>query len=521
MDTNLKKRSYKEGIEQRRHSSNERDTREYEKEYFKKVNLNLPLFSFNEFIQIQPADIPIKKLERFYTIYKQDHQQRQIEIFFYEHRREEWFEEKYSPLAKAELEVHFSEQVSKSWDVFAQNYQAQKFKNLDLSVAQDIETLFTQQNQTKLNYHGVVHLREEFTITNAPVHGFDPNSLTLFLKAVPKDISRESLLDIFQKIPGFASLSLSEPLRSQDFVRYGWAAFRTEEDCAKGYLVAQPQLHSKLGLSLMKSKTAKRFLRVAPNMSLKEIAEHLVLAAKLALLLDRVQGLKCNPILAPDLMNLVRTESKQAEFNQQVKAEDNQQENIIQEAQNDETGIKIENQESNNEAIQEEESRPKAQDENIKTEDLKIEAFSEIDLVERLHNLYTEFDLVSFLRQSQISPVRLLDLLIIYLRKVHYFCYFSATQFNDERKLSAKNGCAFLRSKIDLHLLLGIRPSEGKSVLIENMINEVGLETLAKEERLLQLAGTVIDKKKAVFDWNIKIKIAIAKKIIQTEDIVK
>lgn len=43
--------------------------------------------------------------------------------------------------------------------------------------------------------------------------------MTLFIKSVPKNISRWEIKENLSKVPGFVSLSLSEPLKTHDFLR--------------------------------------------------------------------------------------------------------------------------------------------------------------------------------------------------------------------------------------------------------------------------------------------------------------
>lgn len=45
------------------------------------------------------------------------------------------------------------------------------------------------------------------------------------------------------------------------------------------------------------------------------------------------------------------------------------------------------------------------------------------------------------------------DLQVLYLRKVHSYCYFSAAEYTDERMLTAKCGLAFLRFKLSSQLV--------------------------------------------------------------------
>jgi len=70
-------------------------------------------------------------------------------------------------------------------------------------------------------------------ISNAPLFGFDANSMTLYLKSVPVNISRWELLDAVRETKGFISLSMSEPLKAQEFERYAWISYDSDENCNK------------------------------------------------------------------------------------------------------------------------------------------------------------------------------------------------------------------------------------------------------------------------------------------------
>lgn len=77
-----------------------------------------------------------------------------------------------------------------------------------------------------------------YDVSKAPIFGYDANSMTLYLKAIPKNVSRWELLDLLKDSRGFISLSLSDPLRTQDFERYAWVSYDSEENCrhAKEFL---------------------------------------------------------------------------------------------------------------------------------------------------------------------------------------------------------------------------------------------------------------------------------------------
>lgn len=81
------------------------------------------------------------------------------------------------------------------------------------------------------NFFTEIYLEDNILLS--PFFGFDPNCMTLFIKAVPKNISRLEILDTLEKVTGFLSLSLSEPLKSHDFSRFGWILFDSEDNCNK------------------------------------------------------------------------------------------------------------------------------------------------------------------------------------------------------------------------------------------------------------------------------------------------
>jgi len=80
----------------------------------------------------------------------------------------------------------------------------------------------------------IASLNEQQTdVTGPPLHGFDPNSMTLYLKNVPVDVSRLELIEIVNGTPGYTSFSMSQPLMTHNYVRYAWISYDSEENCTK------------------------------------------------------------------------------------------------------------------------------------------------------------------------------------------------------------------------------------------------------------------------------------------------
>lgn len=387
---------------------------------------------------MQPSDVIMRRLKKYYNNYKKDHEQRKVEVFFYEHKGEPWFLEKYCPLTKLKVQAIFADQKNKSCQNFKIQFLNGDFKDLDLSISDQLEKEFLEQHRTTLNINGQLHLEDGFDIDQAPNFGFDPNKVTLFIKSVPKHITRESLLSMVIDLKGFTSFSLSDPLVSQDFVRYGWVAFSSELLCNENLLNIKEFLQNEFDLSVIKSKSAKRFIRVVPSLTLQEIADHLILSSELIYLLDKQNGITENPLLQntpPD---------------------------------------------------------------NYKFRNLNLESIL----------LSTEPQQLTFLQR--------LDLNITYLRKVHCFCYFTATNYNDERKLSAKSGCVFLRNKIDLSEF-----PQDVAEMNKVFISKTNLKERLPNDEIQKLSEQELEVKTQVRDWNFKIKALLSKQLSELIESIK
>jgi hypothetical protein len=99
-------------------------------------------------------------------------------------------------------------------------------------------------------------------ITKGPYFGFDANSTTLYLRTLPVTVSRWDVLNVVKSTPGFVSLSLSEPLKTQDFVRYAWVSYDNEDNCSKSQLLLDNVSIGDFKLSPRKSQVAKKPPRV-------------------------------------------------------------------------------------------------------------------------------------------------------------------------------------------------------------------------------------------------------------------
>lgn len=79
---------------------------------------------------------------------------------------------------------------------------------------------------------------------------------------------------------------------------------------------------------------------------------------------------------------------------------------------------------------------------------------------------------------------------VFYLRKVHYYCYFSAERYRDERTLAAKCGAVFLREPLSETGIDESIPdwSHKVSSLVEMQLQE-------EEKRLKSREAEVVEEK--------------------------
>ena len=310
-----------------------RGDRRRDRPFIKRPDLSGGLLTYKQFMELQGDPIDPFEAQKFYEDYKKDYEKKQLEIFFVKHKEEHWFIEKYDP------------QVSQRW-------QEERYLN-----AKVLHKFFLEGVRTG-KFQGL-HLRDSSpNISGPPYYGFDPNSMTLFLKTIPVNISRWDLLNVVKTSPGFVSLSMSEPLKSQGYCRFAWVLYDSEEHCNESLtLLANKTVTADFKLSPVRSQSSSRKdIKVQPPQSWEAFAMDWVNTARLISHLDREKGMNENPLL-----------------------------------------------------ISEE----------------KFRAFGEDD------------------KEVQI------DLQLLYLRKVHAFCYFCMEEYEDERMLAAKCGPAHIRSKPD------------------------------------------------------------------------
>lgn len=360
-------------IVRKRSRSRSPDRRNHSKNYVKlqdgKGSVLIPslaggLLSFKQFMEMQHSAIPLSEAQNFYNDYKARFEQKHLEIFFSEHKKEPWFIEKYDPIISQKWQEERNLNAKMMQRIFIEAVKTEKFVDLRL---QDTGTIAE-------------------SLSGAPYYGFDPNSLTLFLKTIPINVSRWEILDVLKNCTGFLSLSMSEPLKSQNFARFAWVLFDSEAHCLESLqMLNGKQVTQDFRLSPILSKTSSsKNIKTQPATCVENIENDWKTSAQLITCLDREKGIYENPLL------------------------------------------------------------------------ITTEQFSEL----------TQND-----RELQ------LDYQLLYLRKIHSFCFYCVEEYDDERMLAAKCGIAHLRGKFDPAAKPFIDPRADLRILSPGLLKKYDKDT--------------------------------------------
>lgn len=148
-----------------------------------------------------------------------------------------------------------------------------------------------------LNYDSNLIVDAEFNVSSAPYFGFDSDTMAVFFQGVTKDCSREDVTSAFANLsgtfvvtPGFITVHLSDALKFQNFSRFGFAIFDSEESCRQARQELESQA-AKLKFTIGERKAGKRFIRLLPPLSPQRLQHHISLATELMKALDQEAGI--------------------------------------------------------------------------------------------------------------------------------------------------------------------------------------------------------------------------------------
>lgn len=281
--------------------------------------LDGPLVSFLLFSELQHNNLKTEEIEDAYKNYKTEYENKRFQSFYIEHQHNEWFKEKYDLELNFKWKIERNQQSKKLYDNFIYNLNQNNFNGLKLelrvvdennksikiinyginkenaNLIADMDPVIGYNNNL-MNNTLTSSPQNSLNISSAPFYGFDPDKMTLFLHQIPKNISRCDILEILKKLQGFISMSMSEPIKNQDFVRYCWVTFDSEENTESAFdSLNNLVIDKEYKLNPIKSKsTTNKKLRVTPPLFDERMSEDLDFSKSIISILDKEKGLEVN-----------------------------------------------------------------------------------------------------------------------------------------------------------------------------------------------------------------------------------
>ena len=382
----------------------EYDSRKKIKKSFSEANknfqpsLDIPLVTYDLFCQLYTekegdSNLSKEEFKKFYDEYKFNHEIKNNEQFFVNHKSDEWFLEKYNPNAYVQFnQKERSIMCQNKAKLFFDKYDIEnvicknEIKDIkdDNKLTQKINYIFDLKEEHEYNKNiKIIYTRintaenkiEEFErdLNNIPLNKeiiqkeleedgkpyyfYNPDYLTLYnLNSLTKNIEIIPVIDVFKKYTGFVSLSLTEPERINGYKRSFWVTYDNEtnfENALNG--LKEYELNKDFMIRVIKSETTQnpyyRKIKITPPLFEERLVEDVKGSNKIISILDAYRGIDKNPL----------------------------------------------------------------------TEKINIEEVSDLPEEEK---------------------IQILNFSILYLRKVHGFCYYCLKGFKDERNLTKK--CDFL-----------------------------------------------------------------------------
>eukprot|EP01119_Soliformovum_irregulare_P005406 TRINITY_DN1716_c0_g1_i11.p1 TRINITY_DN1716_c0_g1~~TRINITY_DN1716_c0_g1_i11.p1 ORF type:complete len:505 (+),score=175.41 TRINITY_DN1716_c0_g1_i11:129-1643(+) len=273
-----------------------------------------PMKGFKQFRDYQDPHLTSSELEKKFEEYKTEYRRKQVQTFFNDHKGEEWFKERFDPTYLEKRRNDLIEISKKNAEAFQTAVLAGEDFSLDPEAHPDDihepashpnddkeekeEKMDEEETKEETKEENKEESKEE-SKTDVVLTSQTNENNAVFIKAVPPNIGRQELLDIFKSTPGFQSLTLSEPNRLKKYYRLGWVTYDTAEACLKtvsslnGHKMAKD---FELSLAVNKTPPNDTFKKVKTTPATagteERIAKDLETARKLIEMMDVEKGLE-------------------------------------------------------------------------------------------------------------------------------------------------------------------------------------------------------------------------------------
>ncbi|KAJ2720410.1 hypothetical protein GGI07_004621 [Coemansia sp. Benny D115] len=356
-----------------------------------------------------------EEIRERYEEYRREALQRLYTQFFSVHKDSDWFCERFDPERRKEYMHKLAEQKAEKLRDFVADLDAGKFDNLSQTATteQIMQHEVNRRDPSNANRLGGGDEEEDASIKH-----------TLFIRTVPPSVPRAVLEDELRKHAGFKYLALSEPRQDKQYHRFGWVRFENGTDMEKtmeslsNVNIDQFQFHFS-----RHNNNSSAILRLTPDVtSTDERIRH-----DLKLVREAVQSM--DERTDPETFHMLETLQKKAWALSRAAGEL---------PAGSSSGPKAEGEVEEGEGVA------------VKGEGEEAAENGDVAMGEEGES---EGDAGSGSRENIAAARRELDLLLEYLRRVHYYCYYCGH--------TADSAEDFLRRCAKQHLRRGLPGNRG------------------------------------------------------------
>ncbi|KAJ1933878.1 hypothetical protein FBU59_005882, partial [Linderina macrospora] len=159
-----------------------------------------------------------------YEDYRREALQRLYTQFYAAHKDDDWFQERFDPERRKQYMEILRARKASNLEDFVENLASGRYDNLTMtaSTEQVMQHEVNRRDQSNINRLGADDDVDS-----------DSETYCLFVRTVPPSVSRGTLETELKKQPGFKYLALSEPRQDKQYHRFGWVRFDKGTDMDK------------------------------------------------------------------------------------------------------------------------------------------------------------------------------------------------------------------------------------------------------------------------------------------------
>jgi RNA recognition motif-containing protein len=149
-----------------------------------------------------------------------------------------------------------------------------------------------------------VHMNQSLDITKEPYFGFDQDVNTLFIKSVPRLISRYDIRSVVEKVEGYKYLTMSDPVKKNNLKRFCWIEFNNSENCNKAVLSLSGLMIKNETLLISKSITKVKRVKILKNYPTTRQEADIDTLLRLIIKMDEEVGIQDNRLIEREFNSL-------------------------------------------------------------------------------------------------------------------------------------------------------------------------------------------------------------------------